>query len=150
MDDKKIYLLWINNIIIEYDDEEYDFLNEMYPEIKQLYNILWYFKRSKKTPYNQIILNKINRIKNDISIKLQILGIPEYIIVIKEDDTYIEPISGEKLNIVNNSLKLREIGSMNFKSYIDNLDCKTVDFLNEKLSDFNNILMNKELRKRKI
>ena len=39
------YLIWINELVVIENNEEYDFLDEMYPEIKDKYNIMWAIKK---------------------------------------------------------------------------------------------------------
>ncbi|MBP3461348.1 MAG: hypothetical protein J6K21_02950 [Bacilli bacterium] len=144
----KRYMSWINNLIIEKDGIEYDFLYEMYPEIKQLYNNLWYIKNNSKKPFNKITQKRIEKINKEIKIKLKVYGIPEYILLLKSKDKYIEPVSETKLNIVNKYIKLRKVGIMVEKEYINNLNIENVNFLNEKLPLFINQIEKEKIKKK--
>ena len=76
------YLIWINDLVVIENNEEYDFLDEMYPEIKDKYNIMWAIKNKAERPINDKIRNKIDKIQKEIETKLEILGIDNYILFI--------------------------------------------------------------------
>ena len=64
------YILWINDIVVIHNDKEYDFLNEMYPDIKELYNLIWHLQHNSSA--NRIYrMNKINNIKEEIKVRLK-------------------------------------------------------------------------------
>lgn len=140
------YLVWINKFIVEDNISEYDFLAEMYPEIKELYNMLWYIKNNSKKPYSYITRSRINKLNNEINKKLKIAGIPEYILVLKNKNEFIEPVSNSKLNIVEKYINFRRVGIMVEREYMENLNTENIDFLNRKIPLF---IKNDEKIKRK-
>lgn len=143
------YILWINDLIIKENDEEYDFLNEMYPEIKELYNKVWYLQHNSSNIniFNKI--DKINSIKNEIRNQLKIYGIPEYILFKKEEDSFVEPVSKTSFNIVTKHIHLRKAEEEIVLDYMKNLKMEDVKFLKEKMPLFkeqiknNNLTLNK-------
>lgn len=138
------YILWINEIVVRNNDEEYDFLEEMYPEIKELYNQVWYLQHLS-TIIDENKRNKINKIKETIQKKLAIYQIPEYILFKKENDIYIEPNSNEKFNIVTKAIHLRKAEEENVNEYLNNLKDSDINFLKEKMPLFNEVINNKNL-----
>lgn len=138
------YLIWINDFIVKENEDEYDFLYEMYPEIKELYNKIWFIRNYSKIPLTNKQINTIYRLENQIKMKLEILGMPEYILLISENEKLIEPISGIELNITKKSLNLRDIEEEVERRYIDQLNIKTVNFLNDKLFEFKKEIKNKK------
>lgn len=132
------YLIWINDLVVIENNEEYDFLDEMYPEIKDKYNIMWVIKNKAEKPINDNIRNRIDKINEDIDNKLKILGINKYILFVEKDNKYIEPISGVEFTISKKSLHLKEASEEEQQRYINRLTRENVKFLNNKMPEFKN------------
>lgn len=141
------YLIWINDLVVIENNEEYDFLDEMYPEIKDKYNIMWAIKNKAERPINYNIRNKIDKMKKEIETKLEILGIRKYILFIKKGDKFIEPVSGVEFNISKKSLNLRDASEEEEQRYINGLTQKNVEFLNNKMPEFKNNIKSYQKRK---
>lgn len=141
------YLVWINNLVVVENNEEYDFLDEMYPEIKNQYNFIWKIKNQSSRPIEEDIRLKINKIKDNIDIKLNILGINEHILFVKKGDTFIEPISGEEFNISNKSLKLKEASEEEVTRYTSELTNENIIFLKTKIPQFKENINSYQKRK---
>lgn len=138
------YILWINDLIIKENEEEYDYLNEMYPEIKQLYNKMWYLQHNSR---NINKTDKINKIREEINNQLKIYGIPEYILFKKEDDLFVEPVSKTKYNIVTKSIHLRKAEEELVLDYMENLKISDIKFLKEEFPKINETIKNLTLTK---
>ena len=141
------YLVWINDLVVIENNEEYDFLNEMYPKIKDKYNIMWAIKNKAKRPSNDITRNRIDKINEEIDQELEILGMNKYILFVKKDGKFIEPVSGIEFNISKKSLNLREASEEEEQRYINRLTINSVDFLNNKMTEFKNNIKSYQKRK---
>lgn len=141
------YLIWINDLVVIENNEEYDFLDEMYPEIKDKYIIMWAIKNAAKKPINDNIRNKIDKIQKEIETKLEMLGIDNYILFIKRDNKFIEPVSGVEFDISKKSLHLREASEEEEQRYINGLTKKNIEFLNNKMPYFKNSINSYQKRK---
>lgn len=141
------YLVWINDLVVIENNEEYDFLNEMYPKIKDKYNIMWAIKNKAKRPINDITRNRIDKINEEIDQELEILGMNKYILFVKKDGKFIEPVSGIEFNISKKSLNLREASEEEEQRYINRLTINSVDFLNNKMTEFKNNIKSYQKRK---
>ena len=141
------YLVWINDLVVIENNEEYDFLNEMYPKIKDKYNIMWAIKNKAKRPINDITRNRIDKINEEIDQELEILGMNKYNLFVKKDGKFIEPVSGIEFNISKKSLNLREASEEEEQRYINRLTINSVDFLNNKMTEFKNNIKSYQKRK---
>lgn len=141
------YLVWINDLVVIENNEEYDFLDEMYPEIKDKYNIMWAIKNKAERPINDITRNRIDKINEEIEQELKILGMNKYILFVKKDGIFIEPVSGIEFNISKKSLNLREASEEEEQRYINRLTISSVDFLNNKMTEFKNNIKSYQKRK---
>lgn len=141
------YLLWINDIIVIENEEEYDFLNEMYPEIKDKFNLLWSIKNKAEKPMSEKVRNKISKINEEIERNFQILGIQDHILFKEEDGKFIEPVSGEEFNISKKSLNLRKSSDEEVERYIDSLTNENVEFLNVRMKQFKENITKQPKRK---
>jgi len=141
------YLVWINNLVIVDNGEEYDFLDEMYPEIKNQYNIIWALKNKASKPIEEDTRMKINRIQDDIDTKLNILGVNDRILFIQKDDIFVEPISGEEFNLSKKSLQLREASEEERTRYIAELTTNNTSFLKSKMTEFKENISSYQKRK---
>lgn len=130
------YLLWINNIIVKENNEEYDFLNEMYPEIKDKYNMMWAIRNKAEKPMSPSVRNKIKKIQEEINTSLKILGAKEHILFVTKEDKLVEPISGIEFDINKNSLHLKEATEEEAKRYVENLSNENIKFLSSKMPQF--------------
>lgn len=141
------YLVWINNLVVIEKGEEYDFLDEMYPEIKNQFNTMWKIKNRAPRPINEETRIKINRIQDDIDNKLNILGVNNHILFLKKDNMFIDPISGEEFNISKNSLKLKEASDEEISRYISGLTNENTVFLKTKMPEFKQKIIGYQKRK---
>ena len=136
------YLLHINNFLVKNEKEEYDFLYEMYQPIKELYLKVWYLKNISSSKNKNEQINQLNeKIKN----KLQIYNIPEYIILRKEDNEYVEPISNISFNLSNLAIK-QEFNKKDAEKFINKLkqfeEENNSSFFKNDLFKFNEIIKN--------
>lgn len=141
------YLVWINNLVVIEKGEEYDFLDEMYPEIKNQYNIMWALKNNSQKPIEEDTRKKINRIQTDIENKLNILGINDRILFIQKDDIFVEPISGEEFILSKKSLNLRKASEEERTRYIAELTTNNTSFLKSKMTEFKENINSYQKRK---
>lgn len=141
------YLVWINNLVVIENGEEYDFLDEMYPEIKNQFNTMWKIKNRAPKPIEDDIRLKISRIQDDIDNKLNILGVNNHILFIKKDNMFIDPISGEEFDITKNSLKLKEASEEEITRYISGLTNENTVFLKTKMPEFKQKITGYQKRK---
>ena len=141
------YLVWINNLVVIENGEEYDFLDEMYPEIKNQFNTMWKIKNRASLPIDEDTRLKISRIQDDIDNKLNILGVNNHILFIKKDNMFIDPISGEEFDITKNSLKLKEASEEEITRYISELTNENTVFLKTKIPEFKQKIIGYQKRK---
>ena len=90
-------LVHINDFIVKENNDIYDFLERMFPTIKDLYYRLYFLQTFLSGATTNEEIKKINE---DIKRKLEILEIPEYIVFIEKNGKYTEPIGGTTFNLV--------------------------------------------------
>ena len=98
-------LVHINDFIVKENNDIYDFLERMFPTIKDLYYRLYFLQTFLSGATTNEEIKKINE---DIKRKLEILEIPEYIVFIEKNGKYTEPIGGTTFNLVDKHL-IKEI-----------------------------------------
>ena len=141
------YLVWINNLVVIENGEEYDFLDEMYPEIKNQFNTIWKLKNKASIPIDEDTRLKINRIQDDIDNKLKILGVNNHILFIRKDNVFVDPVSGEEFNITKKSLKLKEASDEEISRYISGLTNENTVFLKTKIPELKQKIIGYQKRK---
>ena len=139
-----MYLVKINDFIAQENGMEYSFLYEMFPEIKELYQRLWFYQniadiseKNKeeivtKLQYKIYKLLKMNRIPDSILLEH------------RRADIYIEPISGYEFNLHGN-VKLKEAIDKYTKFYFKKH--KNNKFFFDTLTEFKNITEAKQKRR---
>ena len=131
------YLIWINEFIINRNGIEYDFLQEMFPSIKELYNLRKEIMNSKETHLNKEELHKVYNIDLKIKEELKNNFIPEYILIKEKQNTLNEPISGINLDIPKKILLLRKIENDNIINlYVNSLTIEMVDSIETNINKF--------------
>lgn len=133
------YLIWINELEIN----GVNFLEYMYPEIKENYDFIndMYIKRPLDLEQREIV----KFTKEEIAEQLFNNNIPEYLLLEKREGKIIEVISGEELNISSNTLNLRRMENEEIiDNYINSLTTGIIDMLNEQIPFFNKKVKNKE------
>lgn len=123
------YLININDLIVNDQVIQYDFLSEMYPIINEAYNKLWFYENlSIMKP--EIKDKKIISLKNYIKELLKAYKIPENILLINiKNNDYLEPISSTEFKLIK-QVKLQEISEDSANEYID-LNKRNVFFKND-------------------
>lgn len=120
------YLIDIDNIVTKENEKIYDFLLEMYPDIKQLYYKLWFLENIYKA--NKIVKEyHIRRINEEIDDKLKLYNIPKKILFLKNNREFLEPVTGTTFNLIKITKKYK-INEEQASQYRLNVN---KDYLNE-------------------
>lgn len=133
-------LVHINNFVVKENNDIYDFLDRMFPTIKELYYRLYFLQKFLNSSIKEDEINKVNE---EINKKLSMLDIPEYIVFIEKDGEYTEPISGTTFKLIEKHL-IKEIDE---KEMLDNLlrvNKPHYDFLRVVLPKFKKIVSNQK------
>lgn len=141
------YLLWINDMVVIENGQEYDFLYEMYPEIKNEFSLIWAITNKAEKPISGIAKEKIDKINSDIERQFQILGAPQYILFKQQGDKLVEPISEVEFTISPKSLNLRLASIEEVERYTDELTEENREFLRTKLIQFKQKTIKRSKRK---
>ncbi|MBE6159891.1 MAG: hypothetical protein E7157_02465 [Lactobacillales bacterium] len=141
------YLLWINDMVVIENGEEYDFLYEMYPEIKDEFSLIWSITNKAEKPISGIAKEKIDKINSDIERQFQILGAPTYILFKQQGHKLVEPFSEVEFTISPKCLNLRLASIEEVERYTDELTEENREFLRTKLTQFKQKTIKKPKRK---